>query len=167
MRVLTRVVALAAVVSLAFLQPAWAARKDRTFAEIYTDCGIGAIISPRNDAVAAVTNVTWDLGTTAISSHLTSPDACAGGKERLAAFIHDSYNELERNLASGSGSHLDALIVLAGYDVRTENDHRTYVKRLRDGFTEIVADHGYTERNRYEKAKALYDLVTEQVSETA
>lgn len=160
---LSRVFALAAFVLLAFSQPALA----RDFAEIYTDCGIGAMIAPRNDAVATVTNVTWDLGTTAISSNISSPNTCVGGKARLASFIHDSYGDLERNLASGSGSSLDALIVLAGYDVRTEKDRQARVKTLRDGFTRIVADPGYTEKNRYEKAKALYDLVSEQVSETA
>ena len=158
-----KISALIAFAALAFPQPAMA----RTFAEIYTDCGIGAMIAPSNDAVATITNVTWDLGTTAISSNISSPDSCAGGKQRLAAFIHDSYNELERNLASGSGSHLDALIVLAQYDVRTEKDRQVRVKTLRDGFTKIVADPGYTQKNRYEKAKALYELVTEQVSETA
>ena len=158
-----KIFALVGFVALAFPQPALA----RDFAEIYTDCGIGAMIAPSNDAVATVTNVTWDLGTTAISSNISSPDACVGGKARLASFIHNSYDDLERNLASGSGSHLDALIVLAGYDVRTEKDRQARVETLRDGFAGIVADPGYTEKNRYEKAKALYDLVSEQVSETA
>ena len=161
----SRVFALAMFVSLAFSQPAWAS-KDRTFAEIYTDCGIGAIISPRNDAVAAVTNVTWDLGTTAISSNISSPDSCVGGKGRLVAFIHDSYDHLEKNLASGSGTYLETLIVLAGYDVRSDEDRQARIKTLRDGFTELAANPGYTDQNRYEKARALYELVSEQVSET-
>lgn len=159
-----KALAFAAFVSLAFSQPAFA----RSFGEIYEECGIGAMIAPESPAVAAVTNVTWDLGTTAIMSNISSPDTCVGGKEeKLAAFIHDSYNDLERNLASGSGTHLDALIVLAGYDVRTARDRQACVDKLRDGFTEIVSDAGYTQKNRYEKAKALYELVIQQMSETA
>lgn len=158
-----KICALVAFAALAFPQPAMA----RTFAEIYTDCGIGAMIAPNNDAVATVTNVTWDLGTTAISSNISSPDSCVGGKGRLAAFIHDSYDHLEKNLASGSGTYLETLIVLAGYDVRSEEDRQARIKTLRDGFTELAANPGYTDQNRYEKAKALYELVSEQVSETA
>jgi hypothetical protein len=59
----------------------------REFAEIYTECGLGAMIAPRTPAVAAVTNVTWDLGTTAVTSNISSPDTCQGGKEKTAAFI--------------------------------------------------------------------------------
>ncbi len=36
----------------------------REFADIYTECGLGAMIAPKNPTVAAITNVTWDLGTT-------------------------------------------------------------------------------------------------------
>ncbi len=46
---------------LMFSQPVSA----REFADIFTECGIGAMIAPNNEAVAAVTNVTWDCGTTA------------------------------------------------------------------------------------------------------
>ena len=67
----------------------------REFAEIYTDCGIGGMIAPRSDAVVAITNVTWDLGTTAISSNISSPDSCSGGQAEKAVFIHDSYDVLE------------------------------------------------------------------------
>ncbi len=162
---LSRVFALAAFISLAFSWPALA-RTDRTFAEIYTDCGIGAMISPKNDAVAAVTNVTWDLGTTAISSNISSPDSCVGGKGRLVGFIYNSYDHLEKNLASGSGTYLETLIVLAKYDVRSEQDRQVRIKTLRDGFADLAANPNYTDQTRYEKAKALYDLVSEQVSET-
>ena len=63
----------------------------REFADIYTECGLGAMIAPRNEAVAAVTNVTWDLGTTAISSDISSQDSCQGGKVKVRVFINNSY----------------------------------------------------------------------------
>src|SRR2546423_1492077 len=57
----------------------------REFADIYTDCGLGAVIAPHNGAVAAGTNVTWDLGTTALSSHARPARRCKGGQPKSAA----------------------------------------------------------------------------------
>lgn len=131
----------------------------RDFAEIYTDCGIGGIIAPRSDAVAAVTNVTWDFGTTAISSNITSPETCSGGKADQAAFIHDSYDALELDLASGQGAYLDALAALAGHEGQAQ---QRFVAAMRAGFAKLVATPNYHEQNRFNKAEALYNLVTEQ-----
>ena len=131
----------------------------REFAEIYTDCGIGGMIAPRSDAVAAVTNVTWDLGTTAISSNITSPDTCSGGQAEQAAFIHDSYDALEVDLASGHGAYLDALVALAGHEGQTQE---RFVTAVRSGFAKLVAAPGYPEQNRFAKAEALYNLINEQ-----
>ena len=128
----------------------------RGFAEIYTDCGIGGMIAPRSDAVAAVTNVTWDLGTTAISSNISSPDSCSGGQAEKAAFIHDSYDALELDLASGHGTYLDALAALAGHEGQAQ---QRFVTAVRAGFAKLVAAPDYHEQNRFAKAEALYNLV--------
>ena len=144
--------ALAVVGFLVFSQSAMA----RDFADIYTDCGLGAMIAPRNGAVAAVTNVTWDSGTTAITSDISSPDSCVGGQERTAAFIHGSYEYLEQDLASGSGTYLDTLMVLAGYDSQTK---QAGIDELRKDFAKLVSKPGYTNKSRFEKSEAVYDLV--------
>ncbi len=102
MRKAIRMFALGLLSAVTLTQPAMA----REFADIYTECGLGAMIAPRNEAVAAVTNVTWDLGTTAVSSNVSSPDSCSGGKQKAAAFIHDAYASLKTDLASGYGAHL-------------------------------------------------------------
>lgn len=136
----------------------------RDFAEIYTDCGIGGMIAPRSDAVAAVTNVTWDLGTTAISSNISSPDSCSGGQAEKAAFIHDSYDALELDLASGHGTYLDALMALAGHEGQTQ---QRFVAAVRTGFAKLVAAPDYHEQNRFAKAEALYNLVNEQAGSVA
>ena len=138
----------------------------REFAEIYTDCGIGGMIAPRSDAVAAVTNVTWDLGTTAISSNISSPDSCSGGQAEKAAFIHDSYDALELDLASGHGTYLDALAALAGHEGQAQ---QRFVTAVRAGFAKLVAAPDYHEQNRFAKAEALYNLVngeSESVTES-
>jgi hypothetical protein len=145
-----KIFVLGVLVLAAYAQPALA----REFADIYSDCGIGAIIAPRNGGVAAVTNVTWDCGTTAISSNVTTPGSCQGGQERAAAFIHESYASLEKDIASGSGDHLNTLLTLAGHDADQE-----FAAALRQGFASVVATPGFSEKSRFEKAQALYELV--------
>lgn len=151
-----RMSALALLGAVVCAQPVMA----REFADIYTECGLGALIAPRNEAVAAVTNVTWDLGTTAISSNISSPDTCVGGKPKTAAFIYDAYEALETDLASGYGPHLDTLMTLVGYESQAQQD---LTKALRADFTTLVADPRYTEQNRFEQAEALYNLLYKHI----
>ncbi len=132
----------------------------REFADIYTDCGLGALIAPRNDAVAAVTNVTWDLGTTAILSNASSPESCEGGKGESAAFIYDAYPSIEKDLAVGRGEHLTALLAIAGVD---EAAHDELSAKLRVEFAELVAVEGYSEQSRYQKAENFYNLLHTQI----
>ncbi len=125
----------------------------REFADIYVECGLGSIIAPTNDIVAVVTNVTWDSGTTAISSNISSPESCQGGKAKVAAFINESYDTLEKELAIGSGTYLDSLMVLAGHQPQQK------LSDLRSGFAKIVAKSDYVEQSHFEKSKALYNLI--------
>lgn len=141
---------------LLFSQPVQA----REFAAIYVECGLGAMIAPNHPGVAAVTNVTWDLGTTAISSNTTSPDTCSGGKAKMAAFINDSYEALESELSSGSGTYLDMLTVLARYDSQGKQE---FIAALRDDFTKLVAEPGYSDQSRFDQVEALYNIVYKNV----
>jgi hypothetical protein len=150
--------AIALVLSLA-IAPATMARE---FADIYTECGLGAMIAPRNPAVAAVTNVTWDLGTTAISSNISSPDSCTGGQAKTAAFIHDSYESLEKDIARGHGEYLDTLMTLA--EVSKDSQGKT-VNNLRDTFASYVANQDYTNQTKFQKAERLYDILYSQLSD--
>jgi len=122
----------------------------REFADIYTECGLGAMIAPENATVAAITNVTWDLGTTAISSNISSADSCSGGKAKVAAFIMKSYDNLEVEIASGEGKYMDTLLSM------TEKDAKT----LRSEFSEVVASTEYATLNHEQKAEKLYSIVT-------
>lgn len=128
----------------------------RPFADIYVECGLGAMIAPKTPAVAVITNIIWDLGTTAIMSDISSPENCKGGQEEVASFIYDSYEFLETDLASGNGEYLDLLVSLAEYDYQGGEG---FVETLRSAFAEYVAHSDYTSLSRFEKAEALYDLV--------
>ncbi len=134
----------------------------RDFADIYTECGLGAMIAPKNPVVAAVTNVTWDLGTTAVSSNISCPDECKGGQEKVASFIYESYESLEKDLASGNGEYLDSLLELL---MNKSYDKKYFIIGLRDDFKNIVANSSYTNQTRFEKAENLYNLVYKHVDE--
>ena len=133
----------------------------REFADIYTDCGLGAMIAPRNDAVAAVTNVTWDSGTTAISSNISSPDSCQGGLEQTASLIYNTYPSLEREIAAGQGENLDALMTLAGCP---SVDRGGLVHALRESFATEVGAEAYSQRSRVEKSGRLYSVFHDTLS---
>lgn len=121
----------------------------REFADIYTECGLGAIIAPNNDAVAAITNVTWDLGTTAVSTNISSPESCNGGKAKTAAFIGKSYDDLELDIASGEGKYLDTLATMITKDMVD----------IRAEFSELVASNEYAKMSKVEKVEKLYNIV--------
>lgn len=152
-----------AVASLAASQTASA----RDFADIYTDCGLGALIAPSNGAVAAVTNVTWDLGTTAVSSNISSADTCAGGKEKAqksAAFIVQSYAQLEQDLARGEGEHLTALVAMAGCSGAS---HAAVAAGLREDLAVRAAAPGYSAATRFEHAKGMYEGLSKHAATAA
>ena len=144
---------LALLIVVAFAQPVMA---EREFADIYTECGLGAMIAPTNTTVATITNITWDLGTTAISSNISCPDSCKGGQEKMAAFIYESQDLLVNELANGSGEYLDALTVLAGVET-DQKEH--FISVLRDDVRDVVTTSGFVAQSRFEKAEVLFKIV--------
>lgn len=148
------------LVALLGAQSAFAQDDGRTFGQIYTDCGLGAMIASNTPAVAAVTNVTWDLGTTAISSNATSPETCQGGKAETAALIYDVYPQLEQDLARGDGQHLDALLALTGCDASV---HDQLATRLRADLATTVSASGYEAQSRHERAATMHQQLYEHV----
>jgi hypothetical protein len=153
-------VALAAV-SLTATQ-AQAAAGNRDFGQIYTECGLGALIFPTNDVLAAITNVTWDLGTTAVSSNVSSPDTCAGGKKKAAkaaAFIVQAYAQLEQDLARGEGQHLSNLVSIAGCPAEAQ---AAVSAGLRQDLAADVAAPAYGSATRYDQAKSLFDHLSQR-----
>lgn len=135
--------------------------KQREFADIYTECGLGAMIAPRNEAVAAVTNVTWDLGTTASSSNISSPGTCAGGKEKMAGFIHEAQDQLFSELAIGNGQYLDALASVSGVAADKKD---VFLRSVREDAGKFVQNGNFDEMSRFEKAQTLYNIVIDNTA---
>jgi hypothetical protein len=76
----------------------------------WQECGIGAMIFPDNGTASAISNIIWDLGTTAVTSASASEDSCKGASIVAAQFINDTYNELEEDIVKGNGAHLTAMM---------------------------------------------------------
>jgi hypothetical protein len=132
----------------------------RSFGEIYTQCGLGGMLGSAienksaGQILAIISNVTWDLGTTAISSQVSSPESCAGGAGAVAAYINHSYEALELDIASGYGEHLDTLKAIS-------NGGEHFSASLRADFVQLASADDFALMSRYEKAESLYNLVVE------
>lgn len=150
----------AAVVAAALAAVPTQAVQARDLGAIYVECGLGGLIAQRTAWLAVTTNIVWDLGTTATSSDLSSPESCKGGKPAAAALIYQAYPTLERELAQGRGEHLDALLAIAGCD---EGAQAALTTALRADFGTLVNAAVYPQQSRLEQADGLYQAFTGQV----
>lgn len=144
------------IVGFAVFSPASMAETVREKPNPWLDCGIGAMIFPDSnlEVGAGISNIIWDLGTTAVTSAQSSPDTCAGmDNVKSAMFIQNSYDQLELELAKGKGEHLVALSELMGCQSDVRSD---YVNTVRADMADKFAAPGYVDLSRDEKAQALY-----------
>lgn len=141
--------------SLMVVAQSASAKDSRDFGQIYVECGLGGLIAQHTPWAAVITNVTWDLGTTAISSELSSPDSCKGQSSQSAAFIHESYEPLAMDLAHGQGEHLSALMSIPGCDAAVQP---ALAKALRTDFAKMVGQPDYSKMNQMQKSEGLYNI---------
>ncbi len=134
----------------------------KDFASSYVDCGLGAMFAQSIEtegtrtAVAVVTNITWDWGTTAVSSGLSSEESCAGGKKKMASLLMNSYAQVENDLARGEGQYLTALQAAAGCQGAQAEAFNAAVRK---DFSALAAKPGYTAQPLNVKAGNLFDVV--------
>jgi len=120
---------------------------------VYKDCGIGAALF-KNDTGAIISNVIWDLGTTALTSATASPDTCEGFNADAASFILDSYDSLVEETAKGQGTHLDTLMSI----VELSDKRKSHViTTVRARMADVVASSSYLETDKIEKAELYYN----------
>jgi len=119
----------------------------------YRDCGIGAAIF-KNDTGATISNVLWDLGTTAITSATASPDTCEGSEVAAAEFIIETYANLVEETAKGSGDHLNALLQIAGV---AQEKQALVTSALRDAIAEVVSQPSYVDSSAVDRASAYFE----------
>ncbi|GGY57021.1 DUF3015 family protein [Parvularcula lutaonensis] len=137
-------IASAAAVALTF--NAAQAQEMRDAPNPWLDCGIGAMIFPDDnlEVGAGISNIIWDLGTTAVISAASSPDTCAGTSNvAMAVFIERTYPTLEAELAKGYGDNIAALATMVGAE-----DEAAFTAALRAEMGAVLASE--------EKSQALY-----------
>lgn len=128
----------------------------------WKQCGIGGLIFDEDPILAAVSNIIWDLGTTAISSKITTPDVCNESKVDTAKLIGNSLPELEKNLAGESGDYISALVQTTG----CEEHSVVFKSNLKSEYTKTLNNSGYASMSSEEKALNMYQAV-KTASETA
>lgn len=122
----------------------------------WSDCGIGAMIFPNNDTAAIISNIIWDLGTTAVTSAEASKQTCKGHNVVAARFVYRSYANLEQETAVGTGEHIVAVLNILG----CPNDSEQHIAMaVRKDFAAVLQNPQYTSWNRLEKAKSYYNIL--------
>lgn len=156
-----------AIATASILAVTGAQASERTFGQIYVECGLGGMIGSAveekttSQVLAIVTNVTWDLGTTAISSNITSPATCQNTEVKTAAFILETYPKLEADLAKGEGQHLTALLNVAGCDAKS---HAQVTQGLRADLAASVSVESYATQTRFEQAEVLHGQLSQRAA---
>lgn len=125
----------------------------------WVDCGIGGMIFTETGWAAVVSNVIWDLGTTAVISDYSSQNTCGSKKAQSAMFIGATYANLSEDLVKGDGKHLRALLDIRGCEAAS---HDAIISAVRPQFTQSLRDAGYAAKTSVAKAEAMYDLFEAQ-----
>ncbi len=129
---------------------------DRTIEQVYKECGIGGLLFGKNSpTLAFISNVTWDLGTTAATSDATN--GCAVNSHTTAAvLIHETYESLEQDIAIGSGEYFNALTSLM--DCSSKNSKQVNAE-IRNEFSEIIDSNDYQVISELERSDRFYQAV--------
>ncbi|MCC5450552.1 DUF3015 domain-containing protein [Rheinheimera sp. UJ51] len=112
----------------------------------WKQCGIGAMIFDDNGTAAALSNIIWDLGTTAVSSNISSQGSCEGIKVAAAEFINSTITNIEEETVIGEGEHLTAMLNLMGCEASV---HQAVIEDVR-------ADLDLSHATSAAKAEAYY-----------
>ncbi|WCE31424.1 DUF3015 family protein [Vibrio sp. SCSIO 43137] len=126
---------------------------------LWMDCGIGHWIAgpTLNGFPALSTNVSFDLGTTATMSNLSTPESCAGPFWAAAKFIQQSYPQIEENTAQGDGEHM--LAMLSYFDC-SDSANRAIKADLRGEFSALIRREEYLTMDGWQKSGAYFDMLS-------
>lgn len=119
---------------------------------VWRECGIGGMLFTKTGWAAIVSNVIWDFGSTATSSNVSSDELCEGPKASTAKFIHETYTNLEEEIAVGKGKHLTAMLNMLGCSEQT-----AMVKELRSDLSKEMGVSGYSTKTHAQKAEGLFN----------
>lgn len=147
--------AMAIAASLCAAAPSFAAEKaskaQGSGPSPYTECGIGAALFPKTPVGAVISNVIWDIGTTAITSAVSSPQTCNGKKVAAATMIFETYTAIEEEAALGQGEHLASALKLMG----CEGDTSAMMQGIQADYSGSSA----AASSRVQKSEQLYFII--------
>ena len=129
----------------------------------YSDCGIGAALFKNTNWAAVTSNVTWDLGTTAVTSATASPETCSKKNVNAAMFIRDTYAPLVEDFARGQGEHLTA--ALNFFECPKEH-HSSIMQDVRAVLLKVVLAPGFNEQQPVDKAAQLFNIIDSKTRNT-
>jgi hypothetical protein len=121
----------------------------------WQDCGLGAMVFPDNGVAAAISNVIWDLGTTAVTSASASEDSCNATRVQTARFVTESLPNLEEDIVKGEGQHLTTMLNLMGCEADQQNVLST---AIRNDFSNVIGNASYLEMDVQQKAESLFNV---------
>lgn len=147
-----------AVTAFVAFNPNAQAAETKDLQGIFEECGLGAMLFPRWPIGASVSNFTWDTGTTATTSGLTTPEACQGGDYRLASYIYQSYDAIEKDLAKGDGKYLDMLALLSN---KRAEEKAAFLEEVRAKFRDAVAQESFSTLSRVEKSDVVFSIIND------
>jgi hypothetical protein len=142
---------LKATLSAAILAGAFFAAPAKANINPWQQCGLGAMVFSDNGTAAAISNIIWDLGTTAVSSNISSPETCKGANVKTAQFIQQTFPVLEQEIAQGEGEYVAAMLNVRGCEATA---HADIVSAIRNDFADKPAA----------DAQALYNIVESKVT---
>lgn len=149
--------------SLLSLTP-FAAAQDKTVGSgpnPFSDCGIGAALFPKIKVAAVISNVIWDIGTTALTSATASPQTCSGKSVETALFIHRTYDELVEQTARGNGDHLTAMLNMMDCGSAS---HSVTTNAMRQQLSLEISTSSYQSKTATEKSSAYYAIMDSAVA---
>jgi hypothetical protein len=126
----------------------------------YSDCGIGAALF-ENRVAATISNVIWDVGTTALTSATASPETCRTQEAKAAAFILESYDDLLVESSHGEGQHFAALMNILEVESDQQN---TLISSVRADMGTQIGQNNYLSLTQLERAELLYNSVMNAIT---
>lgn len=123
-------------------------------------CGIGAMIFDDNPQAAAISNIIWDSGTTALTSATASEDTCDSKELATALYILETYSNLEEETAKGQGQHMTAMLSMMGCESAS---HSHIIGSVRNEFAKSMNDASASNQSVLSKAEKFHNLVKNQI----
>jgi hypothetical protein len=139
-----------------------AEEKPKQALNIWVDCGIGAMLFTETGWAAVISNVIWDWGITATTSHQSSPDQCGSKKATTAMYIGATYANLVEETTKGGGKHLHAMLDIMGCDSAS---HGGIIASLRTEFSQYLRNSDYAAKATLAQAEDYNNIVQTIISE--